>query len=158
MFLFRSPPLMLCSLLSSPQRRGRPDWLWSGVGFRLDDRVCREDRLTPFLKQQLILWLKTTPLTPPPPPPLLPDFPPLLLTLPILLFSPVCRYTSWCGRSFFSWTSPGLSSPGRSPACCPVQDELDEQVEPAGSREPIGPQRRRSWALHRRPRDVSHGV
>ncbi|KAK2840085.1 hypothetical protein Q5P01_013825 [Channa striata] len=22
----------------------RPDWLWSGVGFRLDDRVCREDR------------------------------------------------------------------------------------------------------------------
>lgn len=30
----------------------RPDWLWSGVGFRLDDRVYREDRVTQYLKQQ----------------------------------------------------------------------------------------------------------
>lgn len=30
----------------------RPDRLWSGVGFRLDDRVYREDRVTQILKQQ----------------------------------------------------------------------------------------------------------
>ncbi|KAG7220338.1 hypothetical protein INR49_010174 [Caranx melampygus] len=29
----------------------RPDRLWSGVGFRLDDRVYREDRVTQSLKQ-----------------------------------------------------------------------------------------------------------
>lgn len=31
---------VLCHLLQGVP----PDWLWSGVGFRLDDRVCREDR------------------------------------------------------------------------------------------------------------------
>lgn len=35
----------------------RPDWLWSGVGFRLDDRVYREDRVAEILKQQQQLFL-----------------------------------------------------------------------------------------------------
>ena len=32
--------------------RAQTDWLWSGVGFKLDDRVYREDRVTQILKQQ----------------------------------------------------------------------------------------------------------
>lgn len=30
--------LMIC-FVTSYSAEGRPDWIWSGVGFRLDDRV-----------------------------------------------------------------------------------------------------------------------
>lgn len=33
-----------------------PDWLWSGVGFRLDDRVYREDGVTHILRHIDVYW------------------------------------------------------------------------------------------------------
>ena len=36
-----------------------PEWLWSGVGFRLDDGVYSEDRVTRILKQQRALPWRT---------------------------------------------------------------------------------------------------
>lgn len=36
----------------SHRETASPDRLWSGVGFRLDDRVYEEDRVTKFLQQQ----------------------------------------------------------------------------------------------------------
>lgn len=39
-------------VIASTVQSARPDWLWSGTGFRLDDRVYREDRVTHPLKLQ----------------------------------------------------------------------------------------------------------
>ncbi|KAL3969647.1 Ras-related protein Rap-1A [Sarotherodon galilaeus] len=43
----------LATTVETPIREtASPDRLWSGVGFRLDDRVYKEDRVTKFLRQQ----------------------------------------------------------------------------------------------------------
>lgn len=43
--------LMFCFVVvfCSHRETASPDRLWSGVGFRLDDRVYEEDRVTKFL-------------------------------------------------------------------------------------------------------------
>lgn len=53
---------VLCHLLQSVP----PDWLWSGVGFRLDDRVCREDRVTHVLTDWQWRHVRSRPSSPPP--------------------------------------------------------------------------------------------
>lgn len=41
--------LFLGGFFCSHRETASPDRLWSGVGFRLDDRVYEEDRVTKFL-------------------------------------------------------------------------------------------------------------
>lgn len=79
----------------------RPDWLWSGVGFRLDDRVYREDRVTQFLRQQwtfpsCTLTDSAIPFSwPPSPPPFdTPSLPFIFLSLSSLLSSCLFSFAS----------------------------------------------------------------
>lgn len=149
----------------------RPDWLWSGVGFRLDDRVYREDRVTLILKQQrassrrtltgsdsafaadllpllLSVWIYfPSPFLPPPPAHIIFSFSSLLISFCLLLLLHSDLFTATPLVFEFLW-----------PASHWVQYELAEQVEPAGSWEPVRPEHRPLQPLHCWPGDLPHGV
>lgn len=166
-----------CVFVFVSVQSARPDWLWSGVGFRLDDRVYREDRVTQFLRQQWVfprhlLTGSASPFSWPPSPPSLFGY-----TLP----SPLSSFSSPLSSSFshhlflfllflsafccfYTLTSSvellhsSLSSCDFWPSCHWVQYELAEQVETTGFWESVWSRCRPLQPLHCWPRDLSHGV